>query len=162
MKGEKKYQALLAVKVTGEAYEALVANAERLGSSKEIVVRDLVRAFNRLCENGVRATFPLRLASPAYRIVGEQVENAPLPYPEINDAAELQVAEVSEPPEFAGSAGARRAVAAMRSRATVNMKSALQASSPQPAKSDAIVTLRKGKAEKTPMQTRVDSGREVS
>lgn len=96
MAGEKQFPQLLAVKIGAEAYADFIRNAERCGAGKESVVRDLVRAFNDLCRDDVRATLPLRLVSPAYRIIAGHVFDAtPRPYPTHGDAEERAVAEAS-------------------------------------------------------------------
>lgn len=68
-RGVKRYSAILGVKIEDDVLEKFIANAEACKSTKDIVLRELVYAFNRYCEGG---RFPvlqrLEIASPAYRL----------------------------------------------------------------------------------------------
>lgn len=71
--GPSKYGAQLAVKIEQDELAHFIANAEACKSTKDIVVRELVYAFNRYCESeGGR--FPvlqrLEVVAPGY-IVNE-------------------------------------------------------------------------------------------
>ena len=77
-----KFGALLATRIDGDSLAEFVANSERIGSTKDIVLRDLVRAFNALCEDGRRPTYPFTVSSPAYRVENGHVVNAIVPEPD--------------------------------------------------------------------------------
>lgn len=65
----------LSTRLVGPDKAALIANAETLGSSKDIVLRELVRAFNSACEGGRRPAFPFTISSPAYKVKGRFIED---------------------------------------------------------------------------------------
>jgi hypothetical protein len=68
-KAEVKFAAVLGIRIEPAAMEKFVANAEACKSTKDIVLRELVYAFNRSCEGG---RFPvlqrLEIASPGYMV----------------------------------------------------------------------------------------------
>lgn len=78
-----KFGAQLASKIEEDALAKFVANAAKCKSTKDIVLRELVYAFNRYCEDG---RFPvlqrLEVVAPGY-IVNEagSVEDATPPRP---------------------------------------------------------------------------------
>lgn len=68
-RGVKRYSAILGVKIEDDVLEKFIANAEACKSTKDIVLRELVYAFNRYCEGG---RFPvlqrLEISSPGYML----------------------------------------------------------------------------------------------
>lgn len=162
MKGEKVYPAMLAVRLGADAYADFVANAERSCGSKEIALRDLVRAFNELCADGTRVVLPLRLVSPAYRIVGDRVVDASPVYPLSGDAEERLVAEINEVEAMADADDARRAQAEAAARPAPAAPPILARAPRQLAKAPASGASRPESGGKKPATTQVGTGRGVA
>lgn len=78
-KAETKFGGLLGVRIESDALEAFIRNAEACKSTKDIVLRELVYAFNRYCEaEGGR--FPvlqrLEVVAPGYTVNEGKVKDA--------------------------------------------------------------------------------------
>ena len=74
-----KFAAQMATKIEAEVFERFIANAEACKSTKDIVLRELVYAFNRFCEaQGGR--FPvlqrLEIDAPGYTVEEGKVVDA--------------------------------------------------------------------------------------
>lgn len=162
MKGEKVYPAMLAVRLGADAYADFVANAERSCGSKEIALRDLVRAFNELCAGGTRVVLPLRLVSPAYRIVGDRVVDASPVYPIFQDAEERRVAAISEVEAMADADDARRAQAEAVARPAPPEPPEFPHGRARRATAPASGVSRPASATKKPASTQVGTGRGAS
>jgi hypothetical protein len=81
----------ISTRITAAEKAELIANAGAIGSSKDIVLRQLIRAFNDACREGRKPVFPLRIASPMYRVKQGRVEDATvyaIDEPQVATAAE--------------------------------------------------------------------------
>jgi hypothetical protein len=77
--GQIKYGAQLAAKIEPEVMAKFIANAEACKSTKDIVLRELVYAFNRYCAaNGGRfpALQSIDVIAPGYTLKGGRVHDA--------------------------------------------------------------------------------------
>lgn len=106
-----KFGAQIAAKIEPDVLRDFIVNAEACRSTKDIVLRELVYAFNRFCRGGRSPVLQeLEVVAPGYRVVRnaqgrEIVEDAtpgvimlPSPgYPEMPDVMDLRVAEEPRP-----------------------------------------------------------------
>jgi len=75
---ETKFDGQFSFKLPKKDQDELILNAERMGSTKDIVLRELVRSFNAFCENGRRPVFPFSLAAHGYRVeAGRLIDATP-------------------------------------------------------------------------------------
>lgn len=73
-----KFGGMVAARIEPEALEQFIANAEACKSTKDIVLRELVYAFNRFCEGGRSPVLQrLEVVAPGYIIAEDgRVEDA--------------------------------------------------------------------------------------
>lgn len=75
-RGEEKFDDQFSFKLPREDAAALREQARLMGSTDQIVLRELVRAFNAFCEHGRRPVFPFEVCSLGYAVRDGRIVDA--------------------------------------------------------------------------------------